>query len=523
MNTYTDKNLFVQHTSIAYWGLLAITLTLIGYVFKAGILHMYYGWGKEEYSHAYLLPFISAYFVWSKKQQLQNLVFHGSWFGLVIMTFGILLYVFGELSSLYVIVEYGFIVTLAGMVIAITSLNSARLIWPAFVLLIFMVPLPNYLQQLLSAKLQLLSSELGVAVIRLFGISVYLEGNVIDLGTMKLQVVEACSGLRYLFPLMALGFIAATLYQEKIWKKIVIFLSTIPITVLMNSARIGLVGVTVEYWGREAAVGFLHDFEGWVVFMISTAVLILEMWLLLKIGKQRKTLREVFSLEAAPVPDPDSHVAIRKLPRTTIPVIVVLVAGLAAALALPQRVEVQPARMAFTQFPNPINSWSLRTSSIDQMYLDTLKLSDYYVGDYLTPTGADINLYMAYYASQRKGESVHSPGTCIPAGGWQITDLSTQSIKAGEIDVPVNRSVVKKGEQTQLVYYWFPQRGRRITNEYLAKWFIFQDSIMRNRTDGGLVRISTMISSAHPIEKAEAEMQQLLRAIVPLIERYIPS
>jgi len=523
VNTHIDQTPVQWRGSLAYWGLLAMAMAVLGIVFQAGIVNMFLSWGREEYSHAYLLPFISGYFIWSKKHLLQRMAFRGSWFGLAVMACGILLYVFGELSSLYVIVQYGFIVTLAGMVIAITSLQGAKLMWPAFVLLLFMVPLPNYLQQMLSAKLQLLSSEIGVAVIRLFGISVYLEGNVIDLGTMKLQVVEACSGLRYLFPLMALGFIAAYLYREKTWKKAVIFFSTIPITVLMNSARIGLVGVTVEYWGREAALGFLHDFEGWVVFMISTAVLILEMWLLLKLSKPAKTLREVFSLETIPAPLANSPVAARKLPRTAIPVIVLLLAGLTAALTLPHREEIQPARMAFTQFPNPITSWSLRTGTIEQMYLDTLKLTDYYVGDYLTPSGADINLYMAYYVSQRKGESVHSPGTCIPAGGWQITDISTRSVTAGDIAIPVNLTLVQKGEQTQLVYYWFPQRGRRITNEYLAKWYIFQDSILRNRTDGGLVRISTMIDNAHPLAKAEAEMQQLLRAILPLIDSYIPA
>ena len=523
MNTHIEQAPVLWRGSLAYWALLAVALVTVGIVFQSGLINMFLSWGREEYSHAYLLPFISGYFIWSKKHLLQHMAFRGSWIGLAIMSLGILLYVFGELSSLYIIVQYGFIVTLSGMVIAITSLQSARLMWPAFVLLLFMVPLPNYLQQMLSAKLQLLSSEIGVMVIRLFGISVYLEGNVIDLGSMKLQVVEACSGLRYLFPLMALGFIAAILYREKTWKKIVIFLSTIPITVLMNSARIGLVGVTVEYWGREAALGFLHDFEGWVVFMISTAVLILEMWLLLKLSKPRKTLREVFSLETVSAPLPNTKVTIRMLPRTTIPVVVVLVAGMAAAVTLPQREEIQPTRTAFTQFPNPITTWSLRTSSIEQMYLDQLKLTDYYVGDYQTPTGADINLYMAYYASQRKGESVHSPGTCIPAGGWQITDISTREVRAGNIAVPVNRTLVQKGDQTQVVYYWFPQRGRRISNEYLEKWYIFQDSILRNRTDGGLVRISTMVDNVHPIDKAEAEMQQLLRAIVPLIDQYIPA
>ena len=114
--------------------------------------------------------------------------------------------------------------------------------------LIFAIPLPYFLDAALSFRLQLISSQLGVFFIRLLQIPVYLEGNVIDLGSYKLQVVEACSGLRYLYPLMSLGFLTAYLFQAPLWQRALIFLSTIPITILMNSFRIALVGVLGDYW-----------------------------------------------------------------------------------------------------------------------------------------------------------------------------------------------------------------------------------------------------------------------------------
>ena len=130
-------------------------------------------------------------------------------------------------------------------------------------------------QQRAVAALQFLSSELGVWVIRAAGISVLLEGNIIDLGNYQLEVAEACSGLRYLFPLMTLAFIVAYLFRGPLWKRTVIFLSSIPITVVMNSVRIGFIGITVERWGTGMAEGALHDFEGWLVFMLSTGAVIL--------------------------------------------------------------------------------------------------------------------------------------------------------------------------------------------------------------------------------------------------------
>lgn len=107
----------------------------------------------------------------------------------------------------------------------------------------------------------------------MFQIPVFLEGNIIDLGVYQLQVVEACSGLRYLFPLMSLGFIAAYFYQAAFWKRAIVFLMTIPITILMNSFRIGVIGVMVDNWGISMAEGFLHDFEGWIIFMACAAIL----------------------------------------------------------------------------------------------------------------------------------------------------------------------------------------------------------------------------------------------------------
>src|ERR1039457_5061617 len=140
-----------------------------------------------------------------------------------------------------------------------------------------MVPLPEFLYQNVSAELQLLSSEIGVWFIRLFGISVYLEGNVIDLGAYRLQVAEACSGLRYLFPLMIIGFLVAYFFKTAFWKRALLFLSSIPITILMNSLRIGAIWLMVEHWGESMEEVSVHEFQGWVVFMASGALLVLEM------------------------------------------------------------------------------------------------------------------------------------------------------------------------------------------------------------------------------------------------------
>ena len=153
--------------------------------------------------------------------------------------------------------------------------------------------MPHFIDSAMSLRLQLISSELGAQFIRLFGVPVYLDGNIIDLGYYKVQIVEACSGLRYIYPLLSLSFLAAYLFKAPLWQRAVIFFSAIPLTVVMNSIRIGLVGLTVSYWGAQAAEGLFHLFEGWIIFLACAAALALEIHVLARISG--KSLFEVLS------------------------------------------------------------------------------------------------------------------------------------------------------------------------------------------------------------------------------------
>ncbi len=185
-------------------------------------------WEREEYNHGYLIPVVALYLLWLRADDLRQADLKGSWSGLIFIAGGLFGLVLGELSSIYTIIQYSFMCALLGVIVTTIGWKGFRIVWVPFVYLIFMIPLPNFLYFNLSSELQLISSQIGVAVIRLFGISVYLEGNVIDLGIYQLQVAEACSGLRYLFPLMSFGFLLGALYKGPWWHRAIIFLSSIP-------------------------------------------------------------------------------------------------------------------------------------------------------------------------------------------------------------------------------------------------------------------------------------------------------
>ena len=508
--------------------MVPVALAALAFVFFKGLVEMEYRWSStEEYSHGYMIPFVALFLLWKVTPELKRIDWQPTWWSPVLMLLALLGWALGELSSLFIIVHYAMWAALVALALAVIGWRGVRIAWAALVYLVFTIPLPNFLYRGLSAKLQLISTELGVAVIRLFDISVFVEGNVIDLGVYQLQVVEACSGLSYLFPLMSFGFLIAVLYRGPRWHSWLIFLATIPVTVLMNSFRIGMIGVTVEYWGIEMAEGVLHAFEGWFVFMACLAVLALLIWLLNAANKDGRGLLDRIDL-ATPASAQLQAIqpGVRGTRMTTAATLLLCLLAVPASLAFNAREEIVPQREAFTRFPLIKHDWVGRESKIEDNVLTELLLSDYIIADYHRPgDGMPVNLYIAYYNSQRTGATIHSPRSCMPGGGWLITDLSQLSLSdALGMDGPsVNRTIIRLGEQRQLVYYWFQQRGRDITNEYLAKWYLFQDSLTMARTDGALVRLVTPIAPGGDEAEADARLQAFLRDFYPELPRFIPG
>lgn len=509
------------------WGVLGLLILLSIGAFYSGVAYMARAWESPEYSHGYLIPLITLYLIWQKRERLAQVPFHTSWPGVAMVLVGVLLGFLGELSSLYTIIQYGFLLAIWGSVLAVIGREAFREVWVPLLFLFFMIPLPNFIYNNLSAELQLISSQLGVAVIRAFDISVYLQGNVIDLGTYQLQVVDACAGLRYLFPLMSLSFLCAYLFRAPMWQRVVLFLSSIPITILMNSFRIGVIGVLVENWGSDMAEGFLHDFEGWVVFMACFAVLLGEIWLFTFFGKPRRGMREAFgfdALSAAPVLRADRRM--RAMPVSAVAAGSLLLVGLAGAAVLDERQELLPSRHDFYEFPMVMAEWQGRVEHMAQKYIDALKFDDYVMANYGNNNHDLVNFYVAYYGSQRKGQSAHSPRSCIPGDGWVIKSLEQRIVNGvaiGGVALRVNRVLIEKGDSRQLVYYWFQQRGRVITNEYLVKWYLFWDSLTRNRSDGALVRLTTTFDAVEGTAQADARLQRFAADVAGELGKYVPG
>lgn len=507
--------------------LLAFGFLLLLPAYWGGITELVTRWDKqEEYSHGYMIPLVTAYLIWQRRDLLRSLEFEPAWTPLGLVALGVMVSVIGEISALYVLIHFSLILIIPSMVWSLMGWRAFRYVIIPLGLLAFAVPLPYFLEATLTADLQLVSSNIGVEIIRLFGIPVYAEGNVIDLGVYQLQVVEACSGLRYLYPLMGVGFIVVYLYQVEFWKRGLVFISTIPITILMNSFRIGVIGILVDNFGIGMAEGFLHYFEGWIIFIACLGILVLEMWLLNRIGRRPASFARVFAMPAGPEIDTDAveHKS-RELPKPFVASLVLIVISIVFVKVIDTRDEIIPEREPFVTFPLYFDGWRGEQENLQQIVIDKLALTDYLLNNYARDGEPPVNFYVAYYASQRKGVSPHSPRVCVPGGGWSITDLERVRIELDGRDQPVNvnRAVIQNGMHRQIVYYWFKQRGRDIANEYLMKWYLLSDSLIINRTDGSLVRLTTPIAAGEKEADAEARLQRFMGIVDPKLDQYIPS
>jgi len=501
-----------------------ISLSFVFLCFFPSLSRLWEAWQADEYSHGPLIPLLALLIGWHRLAEKQPEI-KSSWSGVPVLLFGFALMAISRLSAFEPPAHYGFVVALVGIALASFGKSLALTLAPSFVYLFFAIPLPRLIYVALSAEMQLWSSSLGVLVLQILNISVFQEGNVIDLGGYKLQVVEACSGLRYLFPLMSFSFLMALLYNDRMWKRVVLFLSAIPLTIGMNALRIALVGITVNQWGTSMAEGLLHDFEGWVIFSICVIILFGEMKLLSLLGK-KDSEGDFFRYDYLGLPHGS---LIRGKATLKAPSLIALfISGVAASFlatgVIENRQEIIPERPLFHAFPSQIDGWNGMNEPMDPATLSTLKLDDYWLANYRRDADkTPVSLYMAYYKSQRVGSSIHSPSNCLPGGGWKVEKKGTDEIEIDGKKRPYTHALISKDDQRLLVLYWFAQRGRLLTEQFGVKWYLMIDSISMNRTDGAVVRLTTPISKSETEEMAQERLKAFLVQVYPLMERFIPG
>jgi len=203
---------------------------------------------------------------------------------------------------------------------------------------------------------------------------------------------------------------------------------------------------------------------------------------------------------------------------------VTLLGGTALLLHARNSVEIIPAREPLSSFPQVIGGWTSTDIPIPQDVLDILGPGDFLLRGYRNGgSNADVDLFIAYFPSQRSGDTIHSPKHCLPGSGW--TPIQSDRIAvalAGQAPFPANRYLIAKGEDRQLVLYWYWAHNRAVASEYSAKFYLVADSIRMRRSDGSMIRLTTGLAANESIDSAQQRLFALADDIVPLVKHYVP-
>ncbi|RMD99840.1 MAG: exosortase [Deltaproteobacteria bacterium] len=245
-------------------------------------------WNDPNYSHGFLIPLVSGYLCWERRDTLRRLPLGSDRGGLLLLVGGLFLFLAGVVAAEEFTQRFSLIVVLAGVIRYNLGRAVFREVRFPLAYLAFMIPLPYLLYDQIAFPLKLFAARCATFSLHLLGIPVFREGNIIELAAMRLEVADACSGIRSLISLFALSVIYAYLSQPETWKRIVLVVATIPIAIVANGARVSGTGIIAEYAGIEAAEGFFHSFSGWLIFVVATLLLVGLGKLLASVGGGKK-------------------------------------------------------------------------------------------------------------------------------------------------------------------------------------------------------------------------------------------
>jgi exosortase len=262
----------------AAWLLLGLALLA---VYAPHVAYMADNWWNDpNYSHGFLVPLVAAYLLWRDRGGLRQAAGGPNAWGLVVMAAGLLILVAGLVGHEFFLRRFSLIPVLWGLTLTAWGWGLARRVWFPAAYLVLMIPLPYVVYDSVAFPLRLLAASFAGWVLRLTGLPVLVEGNVIHLPNAVLDVVDACSGIRSLVSLLAVGLLLAYFLPPRRWQKVLLVLLAPPVAVFMNALRVVSAGLLAEKYGPGVLEGVMHDFTGWLVFMAAFASLAFLAWLM---------------------------------------------------------------------------------------------------------------------------------------------------------------------------------------------------------------------------------------------------
>lgn len=270
--TAPPGNWLSSHAQFAL-GTAIICLLIVAVYYQVLVKLVTDWWQIPDFSHGFLVPLFSAYLVWDKRETLRGTIIAPCWSGIAVITLGLVILLLGVYGAELFLSRVSLIFLLAGLVLCFGGWHLLKELRYALLVLLLAIPIPAIIFNQITFPLQLLASWLASSLLPLFGVPSMRWGNVIELPMLRLEVAEACSGIRSLMSLFTLAVFYGYFLEKSIWRRIALVLASIPIAIAANAVRILGTGICVQYWDPDRALGFFHEFSGWVIFLVSLVCL----------------------------------------------------------------------------------------------------------------------------------------------------------------------------------------------------------------------------------------------------------
>lgn len=255
------------------WGSALVAALLVAVYSRVLSDLVYTWWHDPDFSHGFLVPVFAGYLVWVRRESVVKSEIALSWSGVSLVAIGLAILFGGIYGASVFVARISFVIVLTGIVQCVGGWPLVKTLRFALLVLFLAIPLPTIIFNQIALPLQFFTSKLASHLFPYFGVPVLRQGNIIELASIKLEVAEACSGIRSLVTLFTLAVFFGYFAEKTFFRRVVLALSSIPIAIAANAIRIFGTGLCVEYWGPDKAMGFFHEFSGWVMFVVSLASL----------------------------------------------------------------------------------------------------------------------------------------------------------------------------------------------------------------------------------------------------------
>ena len=476
-------------------------------------------WNNDVYTHGFLVPFVSIYFVWIGRTKLDHIKPSPSYFiGLPVLLGSLLMLLMGHAGGVLLIQEISIIVSIAGIILFLFGMRYLVALWFPVAYLFFMIPFLRFFPDNIYLPFQLFTAKMAVTLLHTMGISCLRNSTYIELPNIILEVVPACSGLNYLISIIATGIPLAYISLRSWSRRITLVVMGIAIAILSNGLRVALIGLLAYYNIGGDLHGPYHTLQAMFVAVFGYGALFIGAWALAERPRSSSvtSLRDpALSFRGQAPYFPQKLDAIRCPLIFTI--IVLLSLGAYINFNFYQSLPVK-LHADINLIPHEIGEWRGVDSATDYKTFRTLGVDHDLSRTYRTAAGKEVKLYIGYYESQGQGKELinyQSEWLHINADKMRIA-LSPDK------EFEVNKMIQREGPLNKLTLFWYDLNGRIVTDKHEAKAYTTWDAITKRRSNGAIIIVSGDFSQTEDELAVLKNEEEFVKKLMPILHNYVP-